>query len=71
MTAFLCGYREYGGLEVSSHRWGNEGILGGSVLGGIKEVEGGGVVGRKMKEDDGGEVRRLELHRMLWTTLIW
>lgn len=44
MTAFLSGYREYGGLEVSSRRWNNGRFVDESVLGGLKEVEGGGVV---------------------------
>ena len=62
MTVMLCGYRECGGLEVLS-RWSNRRFVGRSVLGGLEEVEGGSIVGRRGKRVDEGEVRRLDSPR--------
>lgn len=63
MTAFLCDFRECGELEVSS-RWSNGRFVVMSVLGGLEEGEGGGVVGGRENGVDGSEVRRLEFDRM-------
>ena len=60
----LCDYREHSGLEVLNRRWSDGGFVNGSVLGGVEEVEGGGIASRRKKEDDESEGRRLELHRM-------
>ena len=42
------GYRLRGGLKVSN-RWSDARLVGSSVLGGLGEVRGGGVAGRRKK----------------------
>ena len=44
----FCGYRGRGGLKVSN-QWSNARFVGSSVLGGLEEVRGGGVAGRRKK----------------------
>ena len=68
MTTFLCGYREQGGLKVSS-QWSSGEVIGKSVLGGLDEVDGGDVAGRRKKEVGDSEVRRLGLYTLCTTVL--
>ena len=39
MAVIFDGYRQYGGLELSSGCWGNRGFMYESVVGGLEEVE--------------------------------
>ena len=39
MAAIFDGYRQYGGLELSSGCWGKTGFMYESVVGGLEEVE--------------------------------
>ena len=42
MAVFFDGYRQYGGLELSSGYWGDRGFMYESVVGGLEEVEDSG-----------------------------
>ena len=39
MAVIFNGYRQYGGLELSSGCWGDRGFMYESVVGGLEEVE--------------------------------